>query len=112
MVDLKVTKREQYLQTLLKHFCSRWTSEYLTELREHQRRNNKNKKLIEPKVNDVVMIKDDNDKRSDWKIGRVTELIYCKDNQVRVAKVNIVINKRIISLNRPGNNLFTFEFAD
>ena len=35
MVDLKVTKREQYLQTLLKHFWSRWTSEYLTELHEH-----------------------------------------------------------------------------
>ena len=27
MVELKVTKREQYLKTLLKHFSSRWTSE-------------------------------------------------------------------------------------
>ena len=33
MVDLKVTKQEQDLQTLLKHFWSEWTSEYLTELR-------------------------------------------------------------------------------
>ena len=47
MVDLKVTKREQYLQTL-KHFWSRWTSEYLTELSEHLRRSNKNKTLILP----------------------------------------------------------------
>ena len=47
MVDLKVTKREQCLQTL-KHFWSRWTSEYLTELSEHLRRSNKNKTLILP----------------------------------------------------------------
>ena len=91
MVDLKVTKREQYLQTLLKHFWSRWTSEYLTELREHQRRSNKSKTLVLPKVNDVVLINDDNCKRLDWKVGRVTELIYSNDNQVRAAKVNIVI---------------------
>ena len=43
---------------LLKHFCSRWTSKYLTELRENQRQSNRNKTLILPKVNDVVLIKD------------------------------------------------------
>ena len=108
IVDLKVTKPEQYLQTLLKHFWSRWTSEYLTELREHQRRSNKNKTLVFTKVNDLMLIKHDNYKRSDWKIGRV---IYSKDEQVRAAKVNIVCNKRIISLNRPANKLFPFEVA-
>ena len=50
---------------LLKHFCSRWTSKYLTELRENQRQSNRNKTLILPKVNDVVLIKDDNYKRAD-----------------------------------------------
>ena len=58
-----------HLQTLLKHFWSRWTSEYLIELREHQRQSNKNKTLILSKVNEVLLIKDDNYKRSDWKIG-------------------------------------------
>ena len=106
MVDLKVTKREQHLQTLLKHFWSRRTYEYLTELREHRKRSDKNKTLILPKVNDVVLIKDDNYKRSDWKIGRVTELIYSKGNHVRAAKVNIVSNKRIISLKRLVKKLF------
>ena len=43
MVDLKVTKQEEYLETLLKHFLCRWTSEYLTELCEHQSWSNKNK---------------------------------------------------------------------
>ena len=65
MVDLKVAKWEQYLQMLLNHFCSRWTSKYLTELRENQRLSNRNKTLILPKVNDVVLIKDDNYKRAD-----------------------------------------------
>ena len=50
---------------LLNHFCSRWTSKYLTELRENQRLSNRNKTLILPKVNDVVLIKDDNYKRAD-----------------------------------------------
>ena len=49
--------------------------------------------LILPKVNDVKLIKDDNYKRLDWKVGRVTELICSKDNQVRAAKVNIVIKR-------------------
>ena len=43
---------------LLKHFCSRRVSKYLTELRENQRQSNRNKTLILPKVNDVVLIKD------------------------------------------------------
>ena len=50
---------------LLKHFCSRWTSKYLTELRENQRQSNRNKTLILPKVNDVMLIKDDNYQRAD-----------------------------------------------
>ena len=50
---------------LLNHFCSRWTSKYLTELRENQRQSNRNKTLILPKVNDVVLINDDNYKRAD-----------------------------------------------
>ena len=45
MVDLTVTKREQNLQALLKHFGFRWTTEYLSELRQHQRRSNKNKRI-------------------------------------------------------------------
>ena len=97
-VEVKVTKREQYIQTLLKHFWSRWTSEYLTELREHQKRKSKNKTVAVPKVGDVVLIKDENYKRSDWKIGRITELLYSKDNQVRAAKVNVVSNKKVIAL--------------
>ena len=40
-------------------------TEYLTELHENQRPSNKNKTLILPKVNNVVLIKDDNYKRSD-----------------------------------------------
>ena len=35
-------------------------------------------KLILPKVNDEVLIKDDNYKRSDWKVGRITELFTVK----------------------------------
>ena len=63
-------------------------------------------------MNDVVLIKDDNCKRLDWKVERVTELIYSNDNQIRAAKVNIISNKKIISLNRPVNKLFPFEVVD
>ena len=63
-------------------------------------------------MNDVVSIKDVNYKRSDWKVGRVTELIYSKDSQVRAGKVNIVSKKRIISLKRPVNKLLPLEVVD
>ena len=51
-------------------------TEYLTELRENQRQSNKNKTLILPKVNNVVLIKDDNYKQSDWKLGRTSYKAY------------------------------------
>ena len=44
--------------------------------------------------------------------GQVTELIYIKDNQTTAAKVNIVSNKRIISLNRTVNKLLPLEVTD
>ena len=51
-------------------------TEYLTELRENQRQNNKKKTLILPKVNNVVLIKDDNYKWSYWKVGRTSYRAY------------------------------------
>ena len=44
--------------------------------------------------------------------GQVTKLIYIKDNQTTAAKVNIVSNKRIISLNRTVNKLLPLEVTD
>ena len=40
------------------------------------------------------------------------QFIYIKDNQTRAAKVNIVSNKRIISINRTVNKLLPFEVTD
>ena len=40
------------------------------------------------------------------------QFIYIKDNQTRAAKVNIVSNKRIISINRTVNKLLPFEVSD
>ena len=58
-----------------------YNTEYLTELRKHQRRSNKNKTLILPKVNNVVLIKDDNYKWSYWKVGRTSYRAYLLSKQ-------------------------------
>ena len=45
-------KREQYVNALLRHFWTGYVIEYVMELREHH-------------VNDTVLLKNDNSKRSD-----------------------------------------------
>ena len=67
----------KYLNTLLTHYENRWKKEYLTELREHQKKNDRvPSKQIQ--VGDVVLISDDTLRRTRWRLGKVVELITCK----------------------------------
>ena len=50
-----VTKRVTHIRNLVDHFWSRWRSDYLTELREHNKEKS-SKNAINPKVNDVVLV--------------------------------------------------------
>lgn len=76
-----MTRRERYLATLLGHFWRRWKKEYLLELREHHNLSVKKSNLPHISPGDVVTVIDDTGKRprSQWKLGRIEELIKGED---------------------------------
>eukprot|EP00795_Rhopilema_esculentum_P006686 gene6686-12241_t len=82
-----VEKRARYLRTLLGHFWRRWNHEYLQSLREHHSRetNEKERNIVSGYI---VIVKDENLHRGEWKIAVVEELIPSEDREIRGAKVN------------------------
>ena len=87
---VNVTKRFRYLQTLLKHFWSRWTKEYLPTL---LRRNKWQYEQKVPKVGDICLISEDGRSRPNWLTGRVIEAIKGRDGLVRTYKLQTAKGK-------------------
>jgi len=71
IIDLKRALRE------------RFRKEYLANLVQRQNE----KKTCPPKVNDVVLVGQENKKRYEWPLGIIVELYPGRDGQVRVARV-------------------------
>ena len=108
----KVEDISENLKNLLEHFWKRWQFEYLLELREfHKVRSHvKDNELI--KLNDIVLISEENIKRNKWRIGRINKLLRGNDGKVRGAEV-VVVNKTGNGLlRRPISKLFPFESKD
>lgn len=76
----------QYLQRLLSEFWKLWSREYIHSLQVR-------KKWLESKPNiqknQLVLIADDNQLPTQWKIGKIVEVFYGPDDLVRVADVKI-----------------------
>ena len=72
----------------MSHFIKKWQREYLLNLLEAHRPKGANK---EPSINvgDVVLLRNEQTKRSFWKLCRVVELLESKDGAVRAAKVQV-----------------------
>lgn len=73
-----VEKRARYLRTLLGHFWRRWSNEYLLSLREHHHSREVNEKGRNIESGDIVIVKDPNCCRGEWKVAVVEELIPSK----------------------------------
>ena len=86
VIERDLSRRAKYINTLLNQWWRRWSKDYLTELREHQKIVSKTNS-IDPIVGDIVLIEDDKLKRSQWRIGRITELFISKDGKIRNAEV-------------------------
>ncbi|GBO34490.1 hypothetical protein AVEN_109545-1 [Araneus ventricosus] len=86
LLDEKISslKRWKLTQQLFQSFWKRWSSEYITSL---QRRNKWQKSQQNVKLNDLVLLKDDNIPPLHWKLGRVTQVYPSGDDQVRVVLV-------------------------
>ena len=60
----------------------RWTEEYISALRTYAQQQTRSFS-----VGDIALMCDDQNKRQDWKLARVTEVFKGKDGKVRVVRV-------------------------
>lgn len=84
--DTKLTRlsRYQQIQKLTQHFWSRWRNEYLYTL---QQRYKWTLQTEPPKLDDLVLIKEDNTPPLHWKRGRIVKLLPGSDGVVRISEV-------------------------
>ena len=108
--EKSMNKRLKYLTELIQNYHKRWTHEYLTELREHQRCHNK-LPAKQAQIGDIVLIQEDLP-RSRWRMGKIEELIRSKDGQIRACKLRVYTkNKKVAYINRPVTKLCYFEVS-
>ncbi|GFT69009.1 DUF5641 domain-containing protein [Nephila pilipes] len=92
---INLTKRWRYYQRLREQFRQSFRDEYLGPLAQRPLK----RKFVRPiKINDIVLVGQDNLKRSYWLIDRVIDIYPRKDNQVRVEK----LKSKAGELTRPG----------
>lgn len=96
--DLFTRKRWRHVQFLAEQFWSRWRKEYLANIATRQRWHVQRRNL---QTGDVVMMKDEDLPRNEWRLGRVLEAIANQDGLVR--KVKIQLGNR--NLNHKGERI-------
>lgn len=84
--DVYATKRWRRVQYLIEQFWGRWKKEYLLNISTRQKWHLPQRNL---RVNDIVIIKDDNLPRNHWQLGRVVETLQDSDGLVRRVKVQV-----------------------
>ncbi|KAK0147265.1 hypothetical protein N1851_013317 [Merluccius polli] len=115
--DLYLQKRWRRVQYLANEFWIRWKKEYLLNLQARHKWQ-KNKRNL--KVNDIVLLQDDQVPRNEWKLARITEVYPGSDDRVR--KVRLLVSDttfekgksttRTVFLDRPVHKLVTLLEAD
>lgn len=87
--DLYARKRWRIVQYLIEHFKHRWRKEYLTRisLRQQWHTSKRNEK-----VGYIVILKEENVPRNEWKLVKVVEAN--KDNDGLVRKVKLQMGQR------------------
>ena len=86
--EMTFGKRYEVMERLKDSFWNIWQKRYLVELTEHHVRQNRTQKEIRvPKIDDVVLIKEEIIKRREWKLGRIINIKLGRDNKVRECTV-------------------------
>lgn len=98
IMDTKINRlsRWELIQRSVQDFWKRWAAEYVANLQIRV----KWKKIQENlKINDLVLLKEDNLPPLQWKLGRVIDTHAGKDNLTRVATIRTATGttKRAIS---------------
>ena len=104
--ELKLGERYLFLEALKTAFWNMWQNEYLTALFErHSKLKGDAKPFLEPKIGDIVLVKNEKTSRREWKMGRVINLRRTKrDNRIRECTIHTFNQngKRSILLRSPS----------
>ncbi|XP_075157883.1 uncharacterized protein LOC142231149 [Haematobia irritans] len=82
--NLTLINRWKRLKTLQIQFAKRWKTEYICELQKRHKWKSTQQNL---KVDDFVIVKEDNLPPNEWCLGRVTNVFRGSDCNVRVAEI-------------------------
>ena len=87
--EISFGERYEIMERLKDSFWNLWSNQYLHELSEKHVRQGKTKEsLLVPKIDDIVLIKKENVKRREWKLGRILDVkIGNRDGKIREFKI-------------------------
>ncbi|XP_039547061.1 uncharacterized protein LOC120492841 [Pimephales promelas] len=100
--DLYAKKRWRQVQYLSEQFWSRWRKEYLANISLRQRWHALRRNV---QVGDIVIVKEEETPRNEWRLARVVEVCKADDGLVRKAKIQIgdrKLGKRGERLTKPS----------
>ncbi|KAL1268410.1 hypothetical protein QQF64_033773 [Cirrhinus molitorella] len=103
--DLYARKRWRRVQFLSEQFWSRWRKEYLANISLRQQWHAPKRNV---QVGDVVIVKEDNIPRNEWKLARVIETSADDDGLVRKVKLQMGQSK----LGKKGERLTQTSFLE
>ena len=100
-------RRFRYLARLSIHFWNWGKREISSRFKEH--RHSKEEGLRKVSERDVVLVHEDNVKRSNWKMGKVVGLITGKDGEDRGAELKLITKGKAIFVIRALQKLYPLE---
>lgn len=103
--DLYVNKRWRRVQHLANEFWTRWKKEFLQTLQVRSKWLSPQRNI---RVGDVVLIKDDNLPRNEWRLARVVGTSAGNDGHVRTAKV-VIESQNLDSRGKRDGDLSALE---
>ena len=104
-----ITAQSKKVNRIINHFWDRWHKEYTVNLRETHKQNFQNRDQQHIRLNDIVLIHDENLPRLTWRKGIVVELLDGLDGKMREAEVRTP-NESI--LKRPITTLLPIEYFE
>ena len=104
----RLANRAKYHRRILSEFASRWKNDYLVSLLGAYKPRDGGKGSI-VNVGDIVILKNDSEKRNFWKLAKILELFQGQDGVARAAKVQVVTDKGKKVLNRSVHHLIPLE---
>jgi hypothetical protein len=102
-------KRLKYLDKVLTHFWNRFSTEYLSSLSERHLSRNLPRDGRQPKIGELVLVKNDKLPRGRWKIARVIKVTPGSDGVVRRVELKLPCTEPRTELSRPPRLLVPFE---